>query len=172
MTEVRSAAESAGAQRPNGATKQATRELRIQLAQARARLVLLKRLAALSTITIDLSQTPQSRRAGPVTGGFLNGLKGTTHDALQSLLLGGALWPGIWLLAYAEIRSAGGRMRWDPQAADGLGSGLLAYAPIWVPLLLVGRYAPAMSTESGRLLCRGRACPCPFWRSACYAFRV
>lgn len=97
--------------------EEATRELRIQLAQARARLVLLKRLAALSTVTVDLSQTPPKAPPPiPVTGGFLNGLKGTTHDALQSLLgsAGALLALAIWLLAYA---------------------------PIWIPLLLVGRYA-------------------------------
>ena len=97
--------------------QEATRELRIQLAQARARLVLLKRLAALSTITIDLTQTPpKAPPPAPVTGGFLNGLKRTTHDALQSLMGSASA-----LLALAI---------W-----------LLAYAPIWVPLFFIGRYA-------------------------------
>ena len=96
--------------------EQATRDLRIQLAQAQARLVLLKRMAALGTITIDLSQTPKAAIAPPVTGGFLNTLKGTTHDALQSLVgsAGALLALVIWLLAYA---------------------------PIWIPVLLIGRYA-------------------------------
>ena len=97
--------------------QEATRELRIQLAQARARLVLLKRMAALGTLTIDLSQTPKAvPPPPPVTGGFLSGLKGTTHDALLSLLnsAGALLALVIWLLAYA---------------------------PLWIPLLLVGRYA-------------------------------
>jgi hypothetical protein len=95
--------------------QQATRDLRTQLAQARARLVLLKRMAALSTITIDLSQTPKPAAPTPVTNGFLDGLKGNTHDALQSLLSSASA-----LLALVI---------W-----------LLAYAPIWIPLLLVGRY--------------------------------
>ena len=91
-------------------------DLRVQLAQTRARLKLLKRMAALGTLTIDLSQTPKSAAAVPVTGGFLGTLQTTTHDALQSLVGSAAA-----LLALVI---------W-----------LLAYAPIWVPLLLVGRYA-------------------------------
>ncbi len=91
-----------------------TRDLRIQLAQTRARLKLLKRMAALGTITIDLSQTPKA--AAPVTTGFLGTLQGTTHDALQSLVSSASA-----LLALVI---------W-----------LLAYSPIWLPLLLVGRYA-------------------------------
>jgi len=95
--------------------EEAIRDLRIQLAQARARLVLLKRMAALGQITVDLSQTPKAVTPPPVTGGFLNTLKGNTHDALQSLVGSAAA-----LLALVI---------W-----------LLAYAPIWIPLLLIGRY--------------------------------
>ena len=95
--------------------EQATRDLRIQLAEARARLILLKRMAALSTITIDLSQTPKPTAPAPVTNGFVEGLKVNTHDALQSLLSSASA-----LLAL---------IIW-----------LLAYAPLWVPLILVGRY--------------------------------
>jgi len=96
--------------------EEATRELRVQLAQSRARLVLLKRMAALGTLTINLSQTPKAVPAPPVTGGFLSSLKGNTHDALQSLMnsTSALLALVIWLLAYA---------------------------PIWIPLLLIGRYA-------------------------------
>ena len=93
-----------------------TRDLRVQLAQTRARLKLLQRMAALGTITIDLSQTPKAAAAVPVTGGFLGTLHTTTHDALQSLVGSAAA-----LLALVI---------W-----------LLAYSPIWVPLLLLGRYA-------------------------------
>ena len=91
-------------------------DLQVQLAQTRARLKLLKRMAALGTITIDLSQTPKAAAAPPVTSGFTGSLKATTHDALQSLVgsAGALLALVIWLLAYA---------------------------PIWVPLLLLGRYA-------------------------------
>jgi len=96
--------------------QQATRDLRTQLAESRARLVLLKRMAALSTITVDLSQTPKPPAPAPVTGGFLHGLKDSTHDALQSL-----------------VSSA--------SALIALVIWLLAYAPLWLPALLVGRHA-------------------------------
>ena len=95
--------------------EQATRDLRTQLAEARARLILLKRMAALSTVTIDLSQTPKPPATVPVTGGFLNGLKASTHDALGSL-----------------VSSAG--------ALIALVIWLLAYAPLWIPALIVGQY--------------------------------
>ncbi len=95
--------------------EQATRDLRTQLAEARARLVLLKRMAALSTVTIDLSQTPKPQAAAPSTGGFLNGLKSNTHDSLGSLVS-------------------------STTALIALAIWLLAYAPLWIPALLVGRY--------------------------------
>lgn len=93
--------------------EQSVRDLRIQLAQSRARLVLLKRMATLATITVDLDQTP--KKAAPVTGGLLSGLKDTVHDAGQSLVgaAGTLLALVIWLLAYA---------------------------PLWIPTLLLGRY--------------------------------
>ncbi len=96
--------------------KEDTQDLRVQLAQTRARLKLLKRMAALGTITIDLNQTPKAAAAPPVPNGFTGSLKATTHDALQSL-----------------VGSA--------SALAALVIWLLAYAPLWVPLLLVGRYA-------------------------------
>lgn len=93
--------------------EQSVRDLRIQLAQSRARLVLLKRMATLATITVDLEQTP--KKAAPVTRGLLSGLKDTVHDAGQSLVgaAGALLALIIWLLAYA---------------------------PLWIPALLLGRY--------------------------------
>ena len=93
--------------------EQSVRDLRIQLAQSRARLVLLKRMATLATITIDLNQTP--KKAVPVTGGLLSGLKDTAHDAGQSLV--GAAGALMALIIW-----------------------LLAYAPLWIPALLLGRY--------------------------------
>ena len=95
--------------------QEATREMRTQLAQARARLILLKRLSALGTITIGLSQTPKAVTPAPVTGGFLNTLQATTHDALQSLV--GSASALLALLIW-----------------------LLAYSPLWVTLFFVGRY--------------------------------
>ncbi len=96
--------------------KEDTQDQRVKLAETRARLKLLKRMAALGTITIDLSETPKAAAAVPATTGFTGVLHSTTHDALQSLAGSAAA-----LLALVI---------W-----------LLAYSPIWVPLLLLGRYA-------------------------------
>ncbi len=97
--------------------KEDTQDERVKLAETRARLKLLKRMAALGTITVDLSETSKgAAAASPVTGGFTGTLQATTHDALQSLVGSAAA-----LLALVI---------W-----------LLAYAPIWVPLLFLGRYA-------------------------------
>ena len=96
--------------------KEDTQDERVKLAETRARLNLLKRMAALGTITIDLSETPKAAAAAPATTGFTGTLQATTHDALQSLAGSAAA-----LLALVI---------W-----------LLAYSPIWVPLLLLGRYA-------------------------------
>ena len=98
------------------ADQQAIRDLRIQQAQARARLVLLRKMAALSTITVSLRQTPKPVVAAPATGGFLTGLAASTHNATQSLLgsAGALLSLLIWIAAYA---------------------------PIWLPLALGIRYA-------------------------------
>ncbi len=95
--------------------QQNARDLRIQLSQSRARLVLLKKMAALSTITLTLEQSPKDAAAVPITTGFWGGLKVTTHDAVQSLIgmVGSVLTSAIWLLAYA---------------------------PLWIPALLLGRY--------------------------------
>jgi len=85
--------------------EQATRDLRTQLAEARARLLLLKRMAALSTVTVDLTQTPKAQAAAPPAGGFLTGLRASTHDALGSLVssTGALIALAIWLLAYAPL---------------------------------------------------------------------
>ncbi len=95
--------------------QQSVRDLRIQLAQTRARLMIIKKMAVLSTITLTLEQAPKNAEAVPVTTGFWGGLKVTTHDAVQSLvgMVGSVLTLAIWLLAYA---------------------------PLWIPALLLGRY--------------------------------
>ncbi len=49
--------------------QEAIRELRTQLAQARTRLILLKRMATPGTITVELSQTPKAVTPAPVTNG-------------------------------------------------------------------------------------------------------
>ncbi len=89
------------------------REVRIELAQARARLVLLHKIAALSTLSITLNEKPKP--TPPAATGFTSQLTDTTHHALQSV-----------------IASAG--------ALLALLIWLLAYAPLWVPILFLVRY--------------------------------
>ena len=96
--------------------KEDTQDQRVKLAQTRARLKMLKRMAALGTLTIDLSETPKSAGAVPAATGLSGMMRTTTHDALESLTGSAAA-----LLALVI---------W-----------LVAYSPIWVPLLLLGRYA-------------------------------
>jgi acetolactate synthase regulatory subunit len=92
---------------------QTARELTVQLAEARARLALLHRLGQLSEIDVALTQTPAP--APPVQTGFLHDLGNTTRGATQSLL--------------ASTASLLALLIWT-----------LAYAPIWLPLLLIARW--------------------------------
>ncbi len=96
------------------------RDLRIQLAQSRARLQMLQKMAALSTLTVTLSEKPQAVPAA--VDGFSSRLTGTTHAALGSLAVsaGALLTLLIWLLAYA---------------------------PIWLPLALVTRHFLRLSQQ-------------------------
>ncbi len=89
------------------------RDLKIQLAQARARLVLLKKMAELSTITVTLAEKPKV--VAPASAGFWSGMSDTTRSALNSLLgaISTLLTGFIWILIYA---------------------------PIWAPLFLGGRW--------------------------------
>ncbi len=105
---------------------QAARELTVQLAEARARLALLQRLGQLSEIDVTLTQKPVP--APSVQTGFLHGLGDTTQNATQSLL--------------ASTASLLALLIWT-----------LAYAPIWLPLLLIAlwvrrRYWPGQTTSS------------------------
>ena len=90
------------------------RDLRVQLAQARARLKILKSLAELSEIEITLTQP--AKPAPPVQTGFLSDVGNSGHNALQSSL--GAV---STLIAF---------IFW-----------ILAYAPIWIPAILIGRWS-------------------------------
>ena len=95
--------------------QQAAQDARIQLAQARARLLLLRKMAVLSTLSISLTEKPKPAAPAPVASGFLGGLGDTTRAASQSLLgtAGALLALLIWVLAYA---------------------------PVWLPLALIGRF--------------------------------
>lgn len=88
------------------------RDLRIQLAQARARLKLLKSLSELSEIDITLSQP--TKAAPPVQTGFLSDLGNSGRGALESAL--GCL-----------------------STLIGIVFSILAYAPLWIPAWLIGR---------------------------------
>lgn len=90
------------------------RDLRIQLAQSRARLMLLKKLGELSDIDITLTQ--KAKPAPAQTTGFMSDMNDTTKSAFGSML--GAVGA---LLAY---------LIW-----------IVIYSPIWIPVGLAGRWA-------------------------------
>ena len=79
------------------------RELRVQLSQARARLVLLKKLGDLATIDVTLTQ--KHKPPTPPASGFMSGMSESTQSALGSMLtaLGSLLTVVIWIVIYAPI---------------------------------------------------------------------
>lgn len=91
------------------------RQMRVRVAQSQARLDMLKKLAALSTVTVQLRE--KSKSVPPVQqGGFLDEMRDTGHLAVQSFLQAARL-PILMLI-------------W-----------LLAYAPIWIVLAIAYKYA-------------------------------
>jgi len=93
--------------------QQDARDLRIQLAQSRARLQLLRSLAELSEIDVTLAQPPKPAPA--VQSGFMADLTSSGQGALQAA--SGALVTLIALLLW-----------------------ILAYSPLWIPTLIIGRW--------------------------------
>lgn len=90
------------------------RIIQIQLAQARARFNLLSRLAALSTLNVQLQEKEKPK---PVAqSGFMNELDKTRHAATEAFFSAARV--PVVLLMWA-----------------------LAYSPIWLPLLVLYRYA-------------------------------
>ncbi len=82
------------------------RELRIKLAQKQARLKLLRKLGALSTISVELDEKPhQAPQPAPKVGGFVGQMNDTLHDAVSSMLQAARLpiLTFIWILAYAPL---------------------------------------------------------------------
>jgi hypothetical protein len=80
------------------------RDLRIRRAQAQARLEMLKKLGALSTVTIQLNEKPKPPAVQP-QGGFLDEMRDTGQDAVHSFITAAKL-PVmllIWLLAYSPV---------------------------------------------------------------------
>jgi hypothetical protein len=90
------------------------RLIQIQLAQARARYNMLNKLATLSTITVQLQEKPGGRPA-PASG-FMDGLNETKHAATEAFM--SALRIPLMILMW-----------------------ILAYSPLWIPLLLIYRFA-------------------------------
>lgn len=90
------------------------RQMRVRVAQSQARLDMLKKLAALSTVTVQLRE--KSRTPAVQQGGFLDEMRDTGHLAVQSFLQAARL-PILMLI-------------W-----------LLAYAPIWIVLAIAYKYA-------------------------------
>lgn len=88
------------------------RQLRIQTAQARARLELLKKVSELSNIEVELNEKP----VVPGTAGFTEELGRTSREAFASFAI--------------AVRVPINVLIW-----------ILAYAPLWLPLILIYRFA-------------------------------
>ena len=88
------------------------RQLRIQAAQARARLELLKKVSELSNIEVELNEKP----APPQAAGFTEELGRTSREAFASFAI--------------AVRVPINILIW-----------ILAYAPLWLPLILIYRFA-------------------------------
>jgi anti-sigma factor RsiW len=96
----------------NAEDQEQLRQSRVRVAQAQARLEMLKKLAALSTITVQLRE---KAKVAPQSG-FMDDMRDTGHAAVVSFLQAARL-PVLVLI-------------W-----------LLAYAPIWILLAIAYRYA-------------------------------
>jgi hypothetical protein len=83
----------------------ALRELRTQLAQKQARLKLLQKLGTLSTISVELDEKPRPVPVKPQTSGFMNEMNETLQGAVQSMIQAARLpiLTFIWILAYAPL---------------------------------------------------------------------
>ena len=81
------------------------RELRTQVAQKQARLKLLHKLGTLSTISVELDEKPRPVPVQPHTSGFMNEMNETLHDAAQSMVQAARLpiLTFVWILAYAPL---------------------------------------------------------------------
>lgn len=101
------------------------RDLRVQLAQSRARLQLLRGMAELSEIDVTLAQPPKPTPA--VQSGFFSDISSSAGGALESA--SGAVATLIALFFW-----------------------ILAYAPLWLPAILVGRWIWRHYNGDGRKL--------------------
>jgi hypothetical protein len=85
--------------------REALRELRVQKAQAEGRLELLKKMAALATITVTLQEKAKANPAPPQTGGFLDELGETGRAAFRTFLQAAKLpvFLLIWVAAFSPV---------------------------------------------------------------------
>ncbi|MBC8104544.1 MAG: DUF4349 domain-containing protein [Cytophagales bacterium] len=100
------------------------RQVRIELAQMRARLGLLRKMARLSTIHVSLTEKAKQAAQVPAQSSFLGDLReinGTAAAAFTS-----AIRVPVVLIIW-----------------------VLAFSPLWVPLVLVYRYASRHSSGTG-----------------------
>ncbi len=110
-------------ERRTGQKEAELRQIRMQLAQTRARLGLLRRMGSLSTINISLTEKQVPKTPGtvtPKTGSFFNGMQETNKAAMQAFQT--AVRVPIVLLIW-----------------------VLAFSPIWVPLVIAYRWASLKS---------------------------
>jgi len=99
--------------RSKWADAETARDLRIQLGQARARLVILKKLGELADIDITLTQ--KTKADPPPATGFASGLGNASKTAFESLTKEvGTIFAGlIWIVVFAPIwLPAGLLLRW------------------------------------------------------------
>ena len=64
--------------------EESLRDLRIREAQSKAHLKLLRNLAALADITVELREKPKPEPPKPQTGGFINDMNDTAHSAIAA----------------------------------------------------------------------------------------
>jgi hypothetical protein len=103
-----------------GQKEEELRQLRLQLARTRARLGLLRKMAALSTIQISLTQKAKKAAVTPEPPAWLRDLRETNKAAM--LAFQSAVRVPIVLIVWT-----------------------LAFSPIWVPLILAYRWASLKS---------------------------
>jgi len=109
-----------------GQKEQELRQLKIQLAQTRARLGLLRRMAALSAITVQISEKPKAALKKPADNGS-----------------------GFWAGMRDTNRAAGAAFQTAVRVPLVLVVWVLAFSPIWAPLSVVYRWAAARSSNAG-----------------------
>jgi len=101
-----------------GQKEQELRQLKIQLAQTRARLGLLRRMAALSAITVQITEKPRAALKKPADNGS-----------------------GFWVGMRDTNRAAGAAFQTAVRVPLVLVVWVLAFSPIWAPLLIAYRWA-------------------------------